>query len=111
MRPARPMEPQQPSPPDSETDEARIARLTRALADVTAAKEAELALLHMSERFERAVDAGEEGLFERAADEDAMFLSDRLVHLLGYAPGELAQRRSTLIELMHVDDQARYRAQ
>jgi PAS domain S-box-containing protein len=80
-----------------------------ALSDVTAAKEAELALLHMSERFERAVDAGEEGLFERAADEDAMFLSDRLVRLLGYTPGELAQRRSTLIELMHVDDQARYR--
>ncbi|HEV8315392.1 MAG TPA: PAS domain-containing protein [Burkholderiaceae bacterium] len=75
-----------------------------ALSDVTEAKEAALALAQMTERFEHAVSASDEGLFERVADEDAMFLSDRLIELLGYAPGELAPRRSSLIELMHEDD-------
>ena len=52
-----------------------------ALSDVTEAKEAALALAQMTERFEHAVSASDEGLFERVADEDAMFLSDRLIEL------------------------------
>jgi PAS domain S-box-containing protein len=82
-----------------------------ALSDVTEAKEAALALAQMTERFEHAVSASDEGLFERVADEDAMFLSDRLIELLGYAPGELAPRRSSLLELMHEDDAPIYGAQ
>jgi two-component system sensor histidine kinase/response regulator len=74
------------------------------LMDIQHQKEAEAALLQMTKRFERAVAASNEGLFERATDGDEFYFAPRLYELLGYAPDEIPSTRTWVMAQLHPDD-------
>ena len=79
-----------------------------ALSDVHREKTTQHALTQMTQRFERAVHAADEALFERWADSDTFHLAPRFAELLGYTPAELGTSRARLTQLMHPDDRDRF---
>jgi PAS domain S-box-containing protein len=89
-------------------DDGKPAVVGGAVSDIHDAKEAQLALESMTERFRVAASVADTSVFERMVDEDEMVVSDHLWHHLGYAPGEIPSRRSALVQLIHPQDQAAY---
>jgi PAS domain S-box-containing protein len=89
-------------------DDGKPAVVAGAVSDIHDAKEAQLALESMTERFRVAASVADTSVFERMVDEDEMVVSDHLWHQLGYAPGDIPSSRSALLELIHPQDQASY---
>jgi len=89
-------------------DDGRPAVVAGAVSDIHETKQALLALERMTERFGLAASVADTSVFERMLDEDEMVMSDHLFQRLGYAPGEIASRRSALVELIHPQDEAAY---
>ncbi len=82
--------------------------ISGAVSDVHRERVAQDALAQLTQRFERAVAAADEALFERQADSDTLYLAPRFAELLGYTPAELGHSRARLTALMHPDDRERF---
>ncbi len=77
-----------------------------AVSDVQAEKEARESLQTLKQRFESAIDASAEGLFERIVGEDALYMSDRYLQLIGNRREEVPPLRSAILARFHPDDLA-----
>jgi len=78
--------------------------ITGAVSDIHAEKVAQQSLEEANGRFERAIEASEEGLFERIEGEPAILMSDRFLSLIGFTRHELPADRRWLLERFHPDD-------
>jgi PAS domain S-box-containing protein len=77
------------------------------IADVTERREAELALKESEQRYDFAMEASADGLFDWNVRTDEVYYSPTFFRMLGYEPGELPATLSTLVELIHPDDRER----
>jgi PAS domain S-box-containing protein len=84
--------------------------ITGAISDVHAEKTAQESLRALGERFERAIDASAEGLFERVIGEPGMYMSDRYLELTGDTRETAPTEPEQLVKRLHPDDIARYRS-
>ena len=84
--------------------------ITGAISDVHAEKTAQASLRTLGERFERAIDASAEGLFERVIGEPGMYMSDRYLELTGDTRATAPTEPEQLVLRLHPDDIPRYRA-
>lgn len=67
------------------------------------------ALAHSHEKMNLALDGGGLGLWEWELDSGRFTLDERLLALLGYAPGELRTDNTTFIRWLHPDDVGKLR--
>lgn len=67
-------------------------------------QEAEDALRHSEERYQLAMDAASDGLWDWDVVNDSMYFSPRYQIMLGYQPGELLTTISAWKRLVHPDD-------
>jgi PAS domain S-box-containing protein len=88
----------------------RAAVIAGTTADVHEEKIAQQALAAMSRRFERAVLAADEAVFERTVGSDELYVSDRFAELLGRLPSQIPRQRSRVLEWIHPDDRPRFDA-
>ena len=72
--------------------------------DITEQKRAEEKLRENQIRLERAMDAGEHGLWDWNLETDEVYYSPGYFKMLGYDPDEFAMKKSTWVELMHPED-------
>jgi two-component system sensor histidine kinase/response regulator len=84
--------------------------ITGAVSDMHAEKSAQQALLALGRRFERAIDASAEGLFERVVNEPGMYMSDRYLELTGDSRASAPTEPEQLVKRLHPEDVARYRS-
>ncbi|WP_395700370.1 PAS domain-containing protein [Aquabacterium sp.] len=77
-----------------------------AVSDVQAEQEARQSLEALKQRFESAIDASAEGLFERIVGEEALYMSDRYLQLIGNRRDEVPPLRSAILARFHPDDLA-----
>ena len=84
--------------------------ITGAISDVHAEKTAQESLRALGERFERAIDASAEGLFERVVGEPGMYMSDRYLELTGDTRQTAPTEPEQLAQRLHPDDIPRYRS-
>ncbi|NRF71886.1 PAS domain-containing protein [Aquincola sp. S2] len=90
-------------------DDGRPAFITGAVSDVHAEKSAQQSLLALTRRFERAVDASAEGLFERVLGEPGLYMTDRYLELIGFRREDAPTAPEALLERLHPDDHERFR--
>ncbi|WP_170162395.1 hybrid sensor histidine kinase/response regulator [Caldimonas tepidiphila] len=76
--------------------------------DIQEQKAAQAALLQMTRRFERAIAASREGLFEYRIGSDDYYYSPRFFELLGRLPGDLPARRNLVEHCLHPGDRDRF---
>jgi PAS domain S-box-containing protein len=88
----------------------RAAVIAGNTADVHEEKIAQQALAVLSRRFERAVLAADEAVFERTVGSDELYVSDRFAELLGRLPGQMPRQRSRVLEWIHPEDRPRFDA-
>jgi PAS domain S-box-containing protein len=81
-----------------------IADLVAMAQDITERKKSEEALRKSEERFELAVRASNEGIWDWDIRAKRVFRSPRVLELLGYEPGELPDAPEFFEEHMHPDD-------
>jgi two-component system sensor histidine kinase/response regulator len=79
-------------------------RVSGSIHEIDRQKVAEDALREVKERFERAIEGTQDGLWEVDMTRGKMWLSPRLHELLGYQVGELHDRHDVMRELVHPDD-------
>jgi PAS domain S-box-containing protein len=84
--------------------------ITGAVSDVHAEKTAQESLRMLGQRFERAIDASAEGLFERVIGEPGMYMSDRYLELTGDTRETAPTEPEQLVQRLHPDDIPRYRS-
>jgi PAS domain S-box-containing protein len=84
--------------------------ITGAISDVHAEKCAQESLRALGQRFERAIDASAEGLFERVVGEPGMYMSDRYLELTGDSRETAPTEPEQLAKRLHPDDIPRYRS-
>jgi two-component system sensor histidine kinase/response regulator len=84
--------------------------ITGAISDVHAEKCAQESLRALGRRFERAIDASAEGLFERVLGEPGMYMSDRYLELTGDTRDTAPTEPEQLAQRLHPDDIPRYRS-
>ncbi|MBI5256039.1 MAG: PAS domain-containing protein [Burkholderiales bacterium] len=80
--------------------------ITGAVSDVHAEKQAQESLAEVNRRFERAIEASAEGLFERIVGDEAVYMSDRYLELIGNHRDEVPPLRTAILERFHPDDAA-----
>ncbi|WP_284618969.1 hybrid sensor histidine kinase/response regulator [Aquabacterium humicola] len=90
-------------------DDGKPAFITGAISDVHAEKTAQQSLLALTRRFERAVDASAEGLFERVLGEPGLFMTDRYLELIGDRREDAPTEPEALGRRLHPDDHERFR--
>ncbi|MEA3196573.1 MAG: two-component system, sensor histidine kinase and response regulator, partial [Gammaproteobacteria bacterium] len=83
-----------------------VARITGAIVDITDLKRTEEALDSVQARFERAVRATQDGVWEIDLVTNVPWFGMRFEEMLGYSVGDLSGSRERLRELMHPDDRA-----
>ena len=88
----------------------RAAVISGTTTDVHEEKIAQQALAALSRRFERAVLAADEAVFERTVGSDELYVSDRFAELLGRLPSQIPRQRSRVLEWIHPDDRQRFDA-
>ena len=69
-------------------------------------QKAEDALRHSEERYQLAMDAASDGLWDWDVPRDFMFRSPRYLAILGYQPGELLHTISAWRQMLHPQDRA-----
>ena len=79
------------------------------LRDISVIKQGQDALRELSDRFERALNASNDGVFERRVGEDRMTLSPRFKQILGHGP-DMPESREFIYNNMHPEDQLRFLA-
>ena len=84
--------------------------ITGAISDVHAEKTAQESLLALGQRFERAIDASAEGLFERVIGVPGMYMSDRYLELTGDTRETAPTEPEQLVKRLHPEDIPRYRS-
>ncbi|WP_300296918.1 PAS domain S-box protein [Ferrovibrio sp.] len=79
------------------------------ITDITARKEFEERLLHLTQRFRLALQASGIGIWEQDAGADTVACDDRTLEIWGFGPGEFDGRVSSLYARMHPGDAPRVR--
>jgi PAS domain S-box-containing protein len=87
----------------------RAVRVVGSIGDITEFKETEAALLKSDERYDFALRAIREGVYDWDLVAGTVYYSDRVRAVLGLAPEELGTPQDWL-ERVHPDDMERYRA-
>ena len=72
--------------------------------DITQTKLAERALRQTQERYQRAIDGANDGIWERDIAQDRFYFSDRFDEILGYLPGDMPRDRLEWVALVHPQD-------
>jgi PAS domain S-box-containing protein len=86
--------------------EGQPAFLLGTIQDVTERKQAEHALRESEERFRQAMDATNDGLWDWNVATGDVYYSPSYYRMMGYEPGEFAERVESWIERLHPDDRA-----
>jgi len=76
------------------------------IADVTERREAELALQHSEQRYNLAMEAAVDGLFDWRVATGEVYYSPTFYRMLGYAPGDFPPVIDAMRDLLHPDDAA-----
>jgi len=80
------------------------------LIDISSLVEAQQQVRHANDRFERAISAAKEGIWDWPdVNSDQMWWSPNCYRLLGYEPGEVPATYSQWLRLIHPDDLPRVR--
>ena len=85
----------------------RITRLLGVTTDVTSRKRAEKKLRQSEKRFNLAVKAAREGVWDWNLETDDVWYSPRYKEMLGYAGDEIEPHAGAWLRLMHPDDRQR----
>ncbi len=81
-----------------------VVRITGAIVDISDLKRTEAALDSVQARFERAVRATQDGLWEIDLVTNVPWFGTRFEQMLGYEVGDISISRERLRELIHPDD-------
>jgi len=84
----------------------KLIRLTGIAKDITESKRAEQKLYESQERYALAERATQDGLWDWNILTGEDYFSPRWKEIIGYRDDEIANQRSTFLELLHPDDQA-----
>ncbi len=84
-------------------DQARTSFLVT-LKDVSREKAEEQLLTENIERFQHAIDATRDGIWDWDMPSGSVYFSPQWARLLGYDPGEVSQRVEFFFEMLHPDD-------
>jgi PAS domain S-box-containing protein len=84
-----------------------VTRITGAVVDISDLKRTEAALDTIESRFERAIRATQDGLWEVDLVTNTPWFGLRFEEMLGYAAGDLNASREVFRSLMHPEDRAR----
>ncbi|MBR7799670.1 PAS domain-containing hybrid sensor histidine kinase/response regulator [Undibacterium fentianense] len=93
---------------DADTDEAEYISIST---DITARKVSEEALRHSEERFELAIQAADEGVWDQNLVTGELYHSPRMASMLGYTEAEMPAVQEKWETIYHPDDAAEYKRQ
>ena len=87
--------------------EGNLLKMISAIIEVTKRKRAEEALKESEERFDLAVKAAQEGIWDWNIETDEVWHSHRYNEMLGYSDDEMGNHISAWLHLLHPDDKKR----
>ena len=91
----------------SDLDVQAAGQLADLVWDLIETKRAELSLRESEERFQRAMEATHDGIWDWNTEDDSGYFSPSYFRLLGYEPGAFPMNVSSWTQLIHPDDVSR----